>query len=465
MGRSETGQNATNILPIPPALDFPFPQANKGPSGESLQPSIPLEASRTAEDSNAADLEHLPKTGAKPYHALKPPRPRPLKATLSERPVPAQRGSMLRMRRGQTTFAPTALTDAIGAQSTDSDTSDDEHPRLASPPSQLSGHSSSNRFVRSDPNKNSKRRRESEGEYGKFSVGNERYKTKGNVSKRDGRLNISVNETNNRGYLAHALGATLKNHLKQPSDGSTGDTNVGLKDKPRRPDLNERLTARSPQTSLEGVKPVPPLNIVIMVIGSRGDIQPFLKVGKLLKEDYGHRVRIATHPAFKEFVEQDTGLEFFSVGGDPAELMAFMVKNPGLMPSVSTVRAGEVGRRRDSMFEMFQGFWRACINATDDEKDISNLKMMGDKHPFVADAIIANPPSFAHVHCAERLGVPLHLMFTFPYSPTQHFPHPLANIKNSNVDTNYTNFMSYPLVEMMYVHLISVPLYQAYDRI
>ena len=74
---------------------------------------------------------------------------------------------------------------------------------------------------------------------------------------------------------------------------------------------------------------------------------------------------------------------------------------------------------------------------------------MAAEDPFVADAIIANPPSFAHVHCAERLGIPLHLMFTFPYSPTQQFPHPLANIKASNVDPGYTNFMSYPLVEMM----------------
>jgi hypothetical protein len=42
---------------------------------------------------------------------------------------------------------------------------------------------------------------------------------------------------------------------------------------------------------------------------------------------------------------------------------------------------------------MFQGFWRACINATDDETDVENVRMMYDKHPFVADAIIANPPS------------------------------------------------------------------------
>ena len=336
--------------------------------------------------------------------------------------------------------------------------------KLASRPSNLSGRSPSFRghsasVPEADQNG---RRRSSGGQFGKFSVGNENYKTKGKVSKRDGRLNISVNETNNHGYLAHALGATLQHQFKRSGDKDEQEPERTLsplheEDSVRRPELLARLSALSARPSMDEDTSRPPLNIVIMVIGSRGDIQPFLKLGKLLKEDHGHRVRIATHPAFKKFIEQDSGLEFFSVGGDPAELMAFMVKNPGLMPSVSTVRAGEIGRRRDAMFEMFQGFWRACINATDDETLPANLKMMEDKHPFVADAIIANPPSFAHVHCAERLGVPLHLMFTFPYSPTQQFPHPLANIKKSNVDTNYTNFMSYPLVEMMYVELCVFP--------
>jgi hypothetical protein len=190
----------------------------------------------------------------------------------------------------------------------------------------------------------------------------------------------------------------------------------------------------------------PTLKIIIIVISSRGDIQPFLKLGKNLKE-YGHRIRIATHPAFKDFVQQDSGLEFFSVGGDPAELMAFMVKNPGMIPTMDALKKGDVGRRRDQMAKMFEGFWRACINATDDEKDVNNLKKMGDSLPFVADAIIANPPSCAHVHCAERLGIPLHLMFTFRYTPTQAFPHPLANIKKSNADPGYAHFMSYPRVE------------------
>ena len=58
---------------------------------------------------------------------------------------------------------------------------------------------------------------------------------------------------------------------------------------------------------------IPKLDIVIMVIGSRGDIQPFSKIGKILKK-HGHRVRIATHPTFKTFVEEKISLELL-VGG------------------------------------------------------------------------------------------------------------------------------------------------------
>ena len=172
--------------------------------------------------------------------------------------------------------------------------------------------------------------------------------------------------------------------------------------------------------------PPPPLNVVIHVVGSRGDVQPFVALGKVLKKDYGHRVRLATHGTFRQFVEENS-LEFFSIGGDPAELMAFMVKNPGLMPGIDSLRSGDVGKRRKSMYEIVQGCWRSCIEvgdgtgirASDDHLGSrssldSGIGMDGDPlaKPFVADAIIANPPSFAHIHCAEKLGVPLHLMFT-----------------------------------------------------
>ncbi|KAI3336327.1 glycosyltransferase family 1 protein [Xylariaceae sp. AK1471] len=301
-----------------------------------------------------------------------------------------------------------------------------------------------------DENGNSPRRRTSkenqslgrpkkktlEDHYRRFQVGNENYATRGKVSRKDGRLNITLNDTSDTGYLAKTLGAAIQKLIPRKQDQK---------------DVSSRSSSSrlSSITAASGDLRVPKLNIVIMVIGSRGDAQPFLKIGKVLKEEYGHRVRIATHPAFRDFVEKECGLEFFSVGGDPAELMAFMVKNPGMIPKLDTVKAGDIGRRRAAMAEMFDGFWRACVNATDNEKDNRNLKMMDEKGPFVADAIIANPPSFAHIHCAEALGVPLHLMFTFPYTPTQAFPHPLANIKKTNVDPGYTNFMSYPLVEMM----------------
>lgn len=282
-------------------------------------------------------------------------------------------------------------------------------------------------------------RAEKTDQFRRFKVGNENYRTKGRVSKRDGRLAISIKDTSDRGYLVKALGATV---------GKV----VPLKEGDEAEQDEERPTAerRSSETILSPESfQCPKLNIVIMVIGSRGDAQPFLKIGKVLKEQYGHRVRIATHPAFRDFVEKDTGLEFFSVGGDPAELMAFMVKNPGMIPTLETVRAGDIGRRRQAMAEMFEGFWRACINATDEEKNVKNARMMSHTSPFIADLIIANPPSFAHVHCAEALGIPLIMAFTFPYTPTKSFPHPLATIKKSNVDPGYSNFMSYPLVEMM----------------
>ncbi|KAH1154611.1 hypothetical protein AAZX31_18G137400 [Glycine max] len=63
---------------------------------------------------------------------------------------------------------------------------------------------------------------------------------------------------------------------------------------------------------------IPPLNIVMLIVGTRGDVQPFIAIGKRM-QDYGHRVRLATHSNFKEFV-LTAGLEFYPLGGDPKVL-------------------------------------------------------------------------------------------------------------------------------------------------
>ena len=261
----------------------------------------------------------------------------------------------------------------------------------------------------------------------------------------DGRVNININQRNRTltNLLVPALRNQLDIHKQRPQPEPLIVIPPGLG-----PDVGEL--------------PPPPMNIVIQIVGSRGDVQPFIALGQVLKKTYGHRVRVATHPTFREFVT-DNGLEFFSIGGDPAELMAFMVKNPGLMPGFDAMRSGDIGKRRKGIHEMVTGCWRSCIEAGDgtgmEASDTliegrsfdSGVSISGDpmSKPFVADAIIANPPSFAHVHIAEKLGIPLHLMFTMPWSPTQAFPHPLANIQPTNCDPSMTNFITYALIDMM----------------
>ncbi|KAI8799411.1 hypothetical protein BJ742DRAFT_687216, partial [Cladochytrium replicatum] len=182
----------------------------------------------------------------------------------------------------------------------------------------------------------------------------------------------------------------------------------------------------------------PRLNILILIVGSRGDVQPFLAFGKELK-CYGHRVRLATHANFKDFVKK-SGLEFYPLAGDPAELMAYMVKNPGLLPSISSIAAGDIGKKRRQIADILESSWQACIDTKSDDPDAE---------PFTVDAIISNPPVFAHVHISERLNVPLHIYFTMPWSPTRAFPHPLTTVKPNPTLAPRMNYISYEILEMM----------------
>jgi hypothetical protein len=62
--------------------------------------------------------------------------------------------------------------------------------------------------------------------------------------------------------------------------------------------------------------------------------------------------------------------------------------------------------------------------------------------------ILANPPSYGHIHCAEALHVPLHMIFTMPWSPTSAVPHPFAGIDPTEHGP-VQNFMSYRLVDLL----------------
>jgi UDP:flavonoid glycosyltransferase YjiC (YdhE family) len=78
---------------------------------------------------------------------------------------------------------------------------------------------------------------------------------------------------------------------------------------------------------------VPGMQVAVLVVGTRGDVQPFILLGQRLKAD-GHRVRLATHAMFRDFVVE-SGLEFYPLAGDPKKLSAHMVQTGGrLLPNI-----------------------------------------------------------------------------------------------------------------------------------
>ncbi|KAK8630541.1 hypothetical protein V6N13_079331 [Hibiscus sabdariffa] len=159
------------------------------------------------------------------------------------------------------------------------------------------------------------------------------------------------------------------------------------------------------------IQDLPPLQIVMLIVGTRGDVQPFIAIGKRL-QDYGHRVRLATHSNFKEFV-LTAGLEFYPLGGDPKVLAGYMVKNKGFLPSGPS----EIPIQRKQIKDIIYSLLPAC------------------KEP---------DPDSGHTHVAEALKVPIHIFFTMPWTPTSEFPHPLSRVKQP---AGYR--LSYQIVDSM----------------
>jgi UDP:flavonoid glycosyltransferase YjiC (YdhE family) len=191
-------------------------------------------------------------------------------------------------------------------------------------------------------------------------------------------------------------------------------------------------------TSRAGEAPrVPSLSIVIMVVGSRGDVQPFIPIGRRLAEQ--HRVRLATHPEFRSMVEQ-AGLEFYPLAGDPRALMEYIVKTGGrIIPTHLKQFVEDVPKKRAMIAEILASTWRACTEADPERPNAP---------AFRADVILANPPSYGHIHCAEALHVPLHMIFTMPWSPTSAVPHPFARIDRA-AHGPVQNFLSYGVVDLL----------------
>jgi hypothetical protein len=97
----------------------------------------------------------------------------------------------------------------------------------------------------------------------------------------------------------------------------------------------------------------------------------------------------------------------------------------------------QVPKFHNMLVDIVHSCWKACVEV--DPKDER-------QRAFIPDAIISNPVTYAHIHCAEALGVPLHMMFPQPWTPTKAFPHPLSCLSYQR-GWCAENYLSYQLVD------------------
>ncbi|KZT06312.1 glycosyltransferase family 1 protein [Laetiporus sulphureus 93-53] len=169
-------------------------------------------------------------------------------------------------------------------------------------------------------------------------------------------------------------------------------------------------------------KPKEPLHFTFLTVGSRGDVQPYIALAKGLMKD-GHRVRIATHGEFKEWIEAH-GIEFGYVGGDPAELMRICVDNGTF--TVSFLKEGML-KFRGWIDDLLKTSWEACQGT---------------------DVLIESPSAMAGYHIAEALKIPYFRAFTMTWSRTRAYPHAFA-VPEHKMGGNY-NYMSYVLFDQVF---------------
>lgn len=143
------------------------------------------------------------------------------------------------------------------------------------------------------------------------------------------------------------------------------------------------------------------MHITILAIGSRGDVQPLVALGKGLI-DSGYGVRLATHKNFEGMVLQH-GLEFSVITGDPQDFFQTEMSQALMRTRNPIVFNRLVHEALDPAFEKIQiDSWKACQGT---------------------NAIIACGLSLWGIDIAEKLSIPCFYSLLQPASPTTDYPY------------------------------------------
>jgi sterol 3beta-glucosyltransferase len=179
---------------------------------------------------------------------------------------------------------------------------------------------------------------------------------------------------------------------------------------------------------------MPSKHFVCLTIGSRGDVQPYIALGKALQKE-GHRVTIVTHEEYKKWVT-GFGITHRTAGGDPGALMKLSVENKVHSSPIHHCDATDTGCQ-DVLAPIFQREFieRGCPRVHNDYlltnflssvpgsttvrcvvslylgmKSLIRLTVLVDSWEQCkdADVLLESPSAMAGVHIAEALRKLIH---------------------------------------------------------
>lgn len=161
--------------------------------------------------------------------------------------------------------------------------------------------------------------------------------------------------------------------------------------------------------------------ILINTLGTRGDIQPFIALGKGLKAA-GYHPAICTTEGFRSFVEEHD-LDYVFMDNELLRLSQAVLDETGGIANTLSIARQMMPAIRQSM----QDEWHAA-------------------QTFQPDLIIYHSKCFGSLHIAEKLNIPAILSLPLPFfTPTSEFPIPfIANIQLGE----WFNRFSYHLMEL-----------------